>query len=191
MIIAAGDSFIWGSELADSPNGGPDGYSLKTFPALLAGPDYKCVAYPGATNKQIVEQVLGASADAVIVSWTWPTRDNKLDSDYEILTVQEYLNANGIPYLFTCADNCVVTNNPLIDYSKWFLFPVIANSGWHPNEDPRGFYQWALEHKYELAPKDKHPLEQAHIDAANLMEDKFNELVKKHLESYTSGNTIS
>lgn len=191
MILAAGDSFIWGSELADCRHSGPGGYSRSTFTALLAGNDYVCAAYPGATNKEIAEQILHTDTAAVIVSWTWPTRDNKLDSDYEILTVQEFLKTNDIPYLFTCADNCVVTGNPLIDYSKWFLFPVIPNSGWHPNEQPRGFYQWALEHKYELAPKDKHPLEQAHIDAANLMKDKFNELVKKHLESYTIRNTIS
>jgi len=191
MILAAGDSFVWGSELTDSLHGGPDGYSRNTFPALLAGDNYVCAAYPGATNKGIVAQVLDTDAAAVIVSWTWPTRDNNLDSDHEILTVQEFLNTNGIPYLFTCADNCVITGNTLIDYSKWFLFPVIPNSGWHPNEQPRGFYQWALEHKYELASKDKHPLEQAHIDAANLMKDKFNELVKKHLESHAVGNTIS
>lgn len=186
-VAAAGDSFVWGSELADSPHGGPDGYSRSTFPALLAKDfNYKCVAYPGASNKEIVKQVLDIGADIVIVSWSWPTRDNKIDSDTEILTIQEYLEANGIPYMFTCADNCVVTHNPLIDYSKWFLFPVIEKSGWHPNEEPRGFYQWALEHKYELAAKDKHPLEQAHIDAASLMKEHFNELVKKCLEQIST-----
>jgi hypothetical protein len=190
-VAAAGDSFMWGSELTDCLHSGPGGFSRSTFAALLAKDfEYKCVAYPGASNKAIVEQVLGLDADIVIVSWSWSTRDNKLDSDTEILTVQEYLRANGIAYLFTCADNCVVTNNPLIDYSKWFLFPVIQNSGWHPNEDPRGFYQWALENKYQLAPKDKHPLEQAHIDAASLMEDKFNELVKETLEQISNGNSL-
>lgn len=183
IIVAAGDSFVWGSELSDCKHSGHDGYSHSTFPALLADThDYKCVAYPGASNKDILQQILSATYNSLIVSWTWSTRDNKLDSDTEIITAQEYLNANGIPYLFTCADNCVVTNNPLIDYSKWYLFPVITNSGWHSNEEPRGFYQWALEHKYELAPKDKHPLEQAHKDAAHLMRDKFNELVTKNLE---------
>jgi len=182
ITVAAGDSFIWGSELADCLHSGPDGYSRSTFPALLAGQNYRCIAYPGASNKDILQQVLSADGDFLIVSWTWPTRDNKLDSDTEIITAQEYLNANGIPYLFTCADNGIVTNNLLIDYSKWYLFPLVPNSGWHPNEEPRGFYQWALEHKYELASKDKHPLEQAHIDAAQLIRDKFNELVTKNLE---------
>ena len=58
MIIAAGDSFVWGSELADSPHGGPGGHSCSTFAALLsAGQEYKCVAYPGASNRDIAQQV--------------------------------------------------------------------------------------------------------------------------------------
>lgn len=191
-VASAGDSFVWGSELADFKHCGYGGHSMSTFAALLSKDyDYKCAAYPGASNKDILHQILSMDVEAMIVSWTWPTRDDKVDSDYEILTAQEYLEANHIPYLFTCADNCVITNNPLINYDKWFLFPVIPNSGWHTNEEPRGFYQWALEHKYELAAKDKHPLEQAHIDAAEIMKEKFNELVKKHLESNPHGIKIS
>ena len=187
IIVAAGDSFVWGSELADSPHGGPGAFSRRTFTALLAGPSYICCAYPGYSNRDIVDSALSTcelidDKFGLIVSWTWPTRDNKIDSDDEILTLQSYLTSKNIPYMFTCADNCVVSDNPLIDWSKWFLFPVIPHTGWHPNENPRGFYQWALEHKYELAPVDKHPLESAHADAAALMKDKFNELVKKHLE---------
>jgi len=183
-IVAGGDSFVWGSELADSIHGGVDGYSKLTFTYLLAqGYDYKCAAYPGFGNKNIVAQVKAQCDDqtaGVIVCWSWPTRDNKIDSDSEILELQEFLKSQNIPYLFTCVDNIVVTNNFLIDWDKWYLFPVIPNTGWHPNEDPRGFYQWALEHKYELAVKDKHPLEKAHVDAANLMKEKFDELVKKN-----------
>jgi hypothetical protein len=197
MIIAAGDSFIWGSELADSPHGGPNGYSRNTFPALLAkefGLRYKCAAYPGSSNTDIARQVRESTKDNkafVIVSWSWPSRDDQLTSDREILATQQYLEYHGHGYMFTCADNCVVTGHSKIKWDNWFLFPVIPNSGWHSNEEPRGFYQWALEHKYELAPKDKHPLEQAHIDAANLMKDKFNELVKKHLEQSSTRNPLS
>lgn len=196
-LIAAGDSFIWGSELADSPHGGADGYSRNTFVALLAKEfdyEYNCVAYPGASNRDIAKQVRYSIKDSlafVIVCWSWPTRDNQLTSDNEIISTQEYLENHGLCYLFTCADNCVVSNHPKIKWQNWFLFPVISNSGWHSNENPRGFYQWALEHKYQLAAKDKHPLEQAHVDAANLMKDKFNELVKKHLEQNSSRNSIS
>jgi hypothetical protein len=192
IIVATGDSMVWGSELKDSPHGGPNGYSRNTFAALLAGPKYVCAAYPGIGNKEIVyrtkaviktlQSVMSDEPIGVIVCRSWQSRDNQTDSDAEIIELQTHLNSLGIPYMFTCVDNCVVTHNPLIDYTKWFLFPVIPNSGWHPNELPRGFYQWALEHKYELAQKDKHPLEPAHQDAVQLMKDTFNELVTKHLQ---------
>lgn len=196
-IVAGGDSFVWGSELVDSPHGGPGGHSRNTFAALLAGKyQYICCAYPGNSNKDIVYSTIRCCKlvdrpTGVIVSWTWPTRDNKLQSDDDILELQTYLEQNQIPYLFTCADNIVVTKNPKINWNHWFLFPVIPNTGWHPNEEPRGFYQWALEHKYELAHQDKHPLERAHSDAAALMKGKFNELVKTYLEPYYVRDKIS
>lgn len=197
QLIAGGDSFVWGSELQDSPHGGPDGYSRNTFAALLANKynlEYRCAAYPGLANDQIVERIKFACDktfnNIVIVSWTWPTRNNKITADEEIIDLQTYLIERKISYLFTCADNCVVTDNPKILWDNWFLFPIIPNTGWHSNENPRGFYQWALEHKYELAAKDKHPLEQAHADAARLMKDKFYELVKKHLEQDSIRNSI-
>ena len=195
IIVAGGDSFVWGSELADSPHGGPDGHSRKTYAALLSDAQYICCAYPGNSNKDIVYSTIKCcdlldEPFGVLISWTWPTRDNKLDSDDEILELQNYLETNNIPYMFTCADNCIVTDNKQINWDRWFLFPIIKNSGWHPNEDPRGFYQWALEHKYELAPKDKHPLEHAHYDAALLMKGKFNELVKKNLQQNSIRNPL-
>lgn len=185
IIVAGGDSFVWGSELSDSRHGGLNGYSKKTFPALLASDGYICAAYPGLGNSSIAERVKLHLVPncGVIVSWSWPSRDSALDSDNVIIELQQHLVKHDIPYMFTCADNCVVTNNPDIDWSKWFLFPVIPNSGWHSNEEPRGFYQWALENKYELAPKDKHPLEQAHLDASQLMKEMFNELVTKPYQS--------
>lgn len=196
-IVAAGDSFIWGSELLDSPHGGSEGYSKNTFPALLAKTykfNYECIAYPGASNRDICNQILKYKLNKhcfIITSWSWPSRDNKLESNQEILVAQQYLDKNKIGYLFTCADNCIVNTNDKIYWDKWYLFPIIVNSGWHSNENPRGFYQWALEHKYELAVRDKHPLEQAHRDAAILMKDKFDELVKKHLVQNSIRNSIS
>jgi hypothetical protein len=47
-----------------------------------------------------------------------------------------------------------------------------------------------VENKYPVGP-DGHPLDQAHQDAALLIKDKYNELVKKHLEQNDSGNQIS
>ena len=88
--------------------------------------------------------------------------------------------------MFTCADNCVITGK--LDYTNWFMFP--AGVGPNQTETPRGFYQWARENKYTCGPQ-HHPLEQAHLDASKLMQGKFNELVKKHLQQNSIRNTIS
>jgi len=108
----------------------------------------------------------------------------------EIVYLQNYLKVNNIPYMFTCADNSLLYNHTVdqgdsvinsltmqIDMNKWFWFPA----GTKPNEtcDPRGFYQWAKENKYPIGTT--HPLELAHSDAANLMQEKFNEMVKKSI----------
>jgi hypothetical protein len=45
---------------------------------------------------------------------------------------------------------------------------------------PRGFYQWAVENKYNIGPEG-HPLEDAHRDAALLIKEKFDEMVKKSI----------
>lgn len=111
----------------------------------------------------------------------------------EIIFMQNYLTVNNIPYLFTTAD-ITFKDHPnylrsadqylsdlynQIDWNKWFFFP----NGTNPGETlgPRGFYQWAIENKYKIGVT--HPLEQAHSDAAELIKDKFNELVTKNLQS--------
>lgn len=108
----------------------------------------------------------------------------------EIVYLQNYLKLKGIPYLFTCADNSIMYNHTYatadasvrslirqIDMDHWFWFP--PGLGANQTEQPRGFYQWAVENKYPIGTT--HPLEQAHEDAAKLMQEKFNELVKKHI----------
>lgn len=181
-IISGGCSLVWGNELEDFSGIGPDMYSKHTFPALLtkqAGAEYLCTARPGNSNSQIAQDVKTALTHytcnvGVIVLWTWPLRDNKLESDAEIQDLQNYLDKNQIPYLFSCVDNCVVTKK--LNYSNWFLFPSTRSPFW-----PIGFYQWAVENKYKQGPQ-THPLEQAHLDASILMQEKFNELVTKHLQ---------
>jgi len=109
----------------------------------------------------------------------------------EIVYLQNYFKIKNIPYMFTCADNSIFYNYTVdhadatitslckqIDHSRWFWFP--PGSGANQTETPRGFYQWAVENKYPIGTT--HPLEQAHADAANLMKDRFNELVTKHLQ---------
>jgi hypothetical protein len=109
----------------------------------------------------------------------------------EIVYLQNYLKIKNIPYMFTCADNSILQNYTVdhadsvisslvtqIDNSNWFWFP--AGTAPHETCSPRGFYQWALENKYPVGTT--HPLETAHTDAAQLMQEKFNELVKKPVQ---------
>lgn len=109
----------------------------------------------------------------------------------EIVYLQNYLKSNNIGYMFTCADNSIMYNRTVdqgdaiiasligqIDHDSWFWFA--AGSGPYDTQNPRGFYQWAVENKYSIGTT--HPLEDAHQAAANLMKDKFNELVTKHIQ---------
>ena len=183
IIVAGGDSFIWGSELADSLHGGKDGYSRKTFSALLSTDHYACAAYPGIGNIEIARRTQEAcdviqAEKQVLVCWTWPSRDNLIDSDQTIIDLQEYLVQHDIPYLFTCVDNCIITANPEINWDNWYMFP--AGKEINEMQLPRGFYQWAIENKYSIG-IEGHPLEDAHRDAAELIKEKFNELVKKSI----------
>ena len=99
----------------------------------------------------------------------------------EIVYLQNYLKVNKIGYLFTCASTVLFLNSTLdskeeictnlhkqIDFDNWYIFS---------NTTPLGFYQWADFNKYRIGTT--HPLEDAHRDAAQLMKDKFDELVKK------------
>ena len=199
IIVAGGDSFVWGSELSDHRHGGGGGHSRKTFTALLAADnEYACLAYPGDSNWQIMQHISNCTKSPdrreldlfVIACWTWPTRGhNASHSRVAVHNTQTCLKEYNIPYLFTCADNCLLEwLSDDTDWDNWFLFPP-AEESWN-TQQPRGFYQWAVENKYPVGP-DGHPLDAAHQDAALLIKDKFNEVVKKHLEQNGSGNPIS
>ena len=265
IIVAGGDSFVWGSELQDCPHGGPDGYSRRTYSALLAkNHEYVCAAYPGNSNEAIARNTILACEKYksqqqqifAIVTWSFNVRfefrfqndsrswwesispwsigingsaDKEVNGleinrfttkakdlgikDFaetyykflgltgfwqcyvtlkEIVYLQNYLKANNIPYMFTCADNIIFDNHQIkniddetinalydqIDFSQWFLFPEGTDPG--DTLTPRGFYQWAVENKYNIG-AGNHPLEDAHKDAAELIKEKFNELVKKSI----------
>jgi hypothetical protein len=110
----------------------------------------------------------------------------------EILFLQQYCQINNIPYIFLtannhfyCHENYYRSRDDSIDnlynqiiWKNWFFFPP----GTQKNETlaPRGFYQWAIENKYKVG-NNGHPLEQTHRDAAILITEKFNELVKKNI----------
>jgi hypothetical protein len=116
----------------------------------------------------------------------------------EILFLQLYFEKNDIPYLFLPADNHFY-NHPnyyrqkdefvdslynQINWKNWFFFEGGTEA--NHTKEPRGFYQWAAENKYPIGTT--HPLEEAHQAAAELIKDKFNELVKKSLEQTSIRN---
>ena len=109
----------------------------------------------------------------------------------EFVFLQNYFKVNQIPYLMLTADNHFYQHENFIrsrdeyldnlynqiDWNHWYVFP----EGTAANEtiEPRGFYQWAVENKYPIGTT--HPLEQAHRAAADLLKERFNELVTKNL----------
>jgi hypothetical protein len=110
----------------------------------------------------------------------------------EILFLQFYFERNNIPYMFVSADNhfyhhpnyyrqkdeFIDSLYNQVDWNNWFFFEGGTES--NHTKEPRGFYQWATENKYPIGTT--HPLEEAHQAAAELIKDKFNELVKKSVE---------
>lgn len=132
------------------------------------------------TNRNPVKEFAKQFFKNVNVSWF-----QHFNTVKSILMLQHYLEFNNIPYVFTATDNIVfsymnddqlVPYWKMVNFDRWFMFPA-AEEPWNTTT-PRGFYQWALENKYEVGPH-QHPLERAHLDAANLMKEKINELVKK------------
>jgi hypothetical protein len=221
LVIAGGDSFIYGSELADcKPGRGQLGHSHNTFPALLAKKHnlkYQCVAKPGLSNNAIARLTYDACTTVeedkfVMICWTFQNRyefnfdnnwqtvnawfsnpadsvklhNNKdwdkfsealfkqvgIDSTYsfyslfkDILYMQNYLENNRIPYLFTCVENLFYNKNPQTDLYTKNLYNQIHWNNWH-FFDGGGFYDWGIKNQYQQGPY-LHFLETAHVDAAN------------------------
>lgn len=104
---------------------------------------------------------------------------------WQILQLQNFLKVNDIPYMFTSAHNWLLeehydiynwpqTKNLVnnIDWSNWFWFPG--------EKKEHGFHHWSVAEGFEIGPG-KHPLDEAHTAAVDLMEDKFNEIFKEYL----------
>lgn len=80
ILVAGGDSLIYGSELADQQDINP---SLSTYPALLAsqtGLTYNCTAWPGNSNNAISRMTLAKCQQlkqtkfAVLIQWSFTPR---------------------------------------------------------------------------------------------------------------------
>ena len=93
ILVAGGDSFVWGSELKDCQHSGDDGYSLSTFPAILAEQlEYQCCAYPGRGNDSIARNVITQceknkpNKQMVLVNWTFVGRyEFHIDSEWQTI----------------------------------------------------------------------------------------------------------
>jgi hypothetical protein len=82
ILVAGGDSFVFGTELADQIEGNP---SLSTYPALLAkhyNIEYRCAAWPGNSNNAITRMTLTACESlkkenkkiVALITWTFSNR---------------------------------------------------------------------------------------------------------------------
>ena len=85
-VLAFGDSFTRGDELADCPEQTPDKiqYSQSTWPALIAknlSIDYDCIAIGGRGNQWLSWQVVAQiKQDTLyIVNWSWFERFDYID----------------------------------------------------------------------------------------------------------------
>lgn len=112
-LIAGGDSFVWGNELAD----GNDSYSLNTFPALIANRmslEYHCAAFPGASNNAIRRLTMNAceqnkDVDFVLVSWTFLGRyEFKFDESWEQITSWSIMDTGDEIKKYFSKDNSII-----------------------------------------------------------------------------------
>jgi hypothetical protein len=104
ILVAGGDSFIFGTELSDQHMGI---HSKQTYPAILAGiagMHYECVAKPGAANAEIARHVINYCETykdidkVVLVQWTFANRYefNFADSGWQSVNVWNLQDASQI-----------------------------------------------------------------------------------------------
>jgi hypothetical protein len=157
ILLSAGCSLIYGSELSDSPNySGQDPPSLKTWPALYANSRdyvYKTCACCGISNQGIARYVIDAveliNPDFVIVQWTFFDR-------HEIRLNDSTLNNNQSHYylLTPYLSEDMKYHDPEIINIKNNLHPVIKSIAtmWyrHVDCDETEYYNY-LKIKIDLA----------------------------------------
>ena len=104
-VIAIGDSFTRGNELADCPDQLHEYYSQSTWPATIAKSlncDYKCYAIGGSGNQWISWQV-GAriKQDTLcIVNWSWFERFDYVDIETDLWTTTHPRHEEKLDHYF-------------------------------------------------------------------------------------------
>ena len=86
-----------------------------------------------------------------------------------IVRLQNYLDINKIPYLFTAVNEYMLRDirRHLFDKSIKALYNQIDKESWFWFPGDLGFYTWSLENKFPFGTT--HPLEPAHSEAAELI----------------------
>lgn len=148
-IISFGDSFTWGSDLADQRG---KQHSKLTWPALLAkhyNIKYQCYARPGESNQAILRMILRASfepTDLVIVNWTWidryeyynniesewrPLRPSGTESDPLCKTYYKYIQNDLSSKFESLRDIQVFLSTVGVNYLTTALDPLLLDTKYH------------------------------------------------------------
>jgi hypothetical protein len=128
-LIAGGDSFIYGSELADCiDDQGHEQISQLTYPALIAKElnlDYVCAARPGYSNRAICRTVMNTCEQhkddikLAIVSWSFPGRyEFRFNNSWEQISAWTTLETvDKIEQSFN-TDNPIVLNHHAVELDR-------------------------------------------------------------------------
>lgn len=149
-LIAGGDSFTYGSELADCHINDVEVVSHLTYPALIAQElqlDYCCVAKPGYSNNAIRRTVIDAcenshSIKLVIVMWSFSNRyEFKFNDTWEQISAWSTVDSIEEIKKNFVIDNPIVLehhanklkrdqNLGITDFAKSFYDHVGSNKYW-------------------------------------------------------------
>lgn len=221
-IVSFGDSFIFGNELPNNPDGS------KAWPAQVAqqlGCEYVTHAVAGCGNEHIARQIYSwfstnsAKNTLAVINWTWMSRWdfyivehetwitlgptcvpdklkglveqteaedmidfykrrangsllwNKFRNLQSIWAVQQYLEHKGITAIQTYMDYELFDTQwhapNYIQELQQLVFPKLQLF------DNKNFVDWSRLHGYPVTIEGNHPVEQAHVAAANYWKEIY------------------
>ena len=226
-IIGFGDSFVFGSELANNDDGQQSWIGQA---ARKLGVDYETTAVPGCGNDHIARQIYSyfsaKSADSTlaVINWTWSQRWdfyvvehetwitlgptcvpeklkdlvsqtqaqdliefyreranssllwNKFRNLQTIWAVQGYLERKGVQAIQTYMDHHLFDQTchapDYVQELQELLRPKLELF------EGRNFVDWSHDRKFAVTDPGWHPLEDAHIAACELWQDRYAQALK-------------